>query len=986
MSRWIAVGLAVLAVLVLAAWLGGAADVVEGVRVRSAVTDLLEHTPPSRLPRARFSALGLTRASVAPSADSTIDDAPAAAVLEKTRDSTTPEAVRAAAAASVIGGDTVSAVKRLEEATARHPDDALLWNDLAAARYEVAKPLSLLDALVAADQALRLDPNNADAQYNRGLILEALGMRGESVTSWTSVDPELPRAGAARIRQLVAQDPYSARRHSEVKYLAEWGKALRAGDAAAAEVQLRVARAIGESLRAHRGESLLHDAVAAIDIANARRRLLLAEAHVVYDEGRRKYAHDGPAAAESLLRAASALFAQGGSPMALSADSYTANTLIDRGRTDEGLALLGRVLPQARGASYRALTGEVLWALTLVELMRGGWEDSSVFAYEALAIFKVLGEDANAGAAEGLLAEMFDHLGMRDDAWTHRMRALRLLRTGGDANRMLLTMTAAERNAIRNEQWTLARSLVGVSAGMTSNRKATVVNSKATRAIVQARFGESDAAAKTLRDARAVAAQVDAKERAQLDAWLDVTEAMTVSSRNPERAVELLTRAVDYYMDAQQYGLLPGVHLQRGRVYAAMGDRERGWRDFAAGIDVVETQREQAASATYRAQTLDAAEDLVDDALAMLMADGSHELAFSYAERTRARSLLDLLGDDGNAAAVDHRIVQSLLPPDVLFVEFAVLRDQLVVFAMRNDSFRTFTTPVKTAELERRVDAFSRLIAERKPLVQVRREAAALYDLLLGPVAPMMAGARELVVVPDYVLQRVPLAGLWRDRWLIEDLAVTVAPSASVLVAASRAPAPSYAGLLVVGNPRSQAMASLPHADREAEAIAALYRPAHVLSGTNATKANFVAQAARADVIHFAGHGLAGEDAAPSLFFAGEGGRMYAQEIARLTLPRRPLVVVAACSTLRGHTAGLDGTRSIASAFLAAGASTVVGTLWDIDDEPSAFVVTRFHEALKRDGVSPSAALREAQLASLRSGGHPANWAPFVVFETRLGK
>jgi CHAT domain-containing protein len=1006
----------VLAVAVAAVWLAVGTGAVKQARLRGAVTRLADATPTARLPRARFSALGAVRNSTLATTTqpSTADVAPAAAVLEQASGLTSPQAARAAAVAAVIGGDITAAILRLESAVARDANDTLLWSDLAAARYELGTTSSMLDALVAVDRALRLDAKNGDALYNRGLILEAFGVYRVAAASWQAcllttdderlltaardalrrveretenarwraADPTLVTSSAQRIRQLVTQLPQPARRYSEVKYLGAWGKAVLEGDVAAAEQHLRVARIIGAALKV-RDETLLSDAVAAVDAADSSRRRLLAEAHASYDAGRLAYSKDECGQAEPLLRRASALFAEGGSPMALSADYFAANTLIDRSQINEGHAELNAVLARVRPTSYRALTAEVLWELALAEGLRGALFDATTLTLEALSIFNTLGETENAGAAEGQLAELFDRLGRGEEAWARRMSAMRLLSIAGDARRLSVTLTAGERNAIRDERWSLARSLVGLDVELAGNAVQPRVNSLALRSIVEHRLGDFVLSERTLREGRAETARIAAPEtRAHMAAVLDAAEGTVLRDRDPARAIEVLTRALDFYQRNQRTWLVPDVHLQRGRAYAAAGDQAGAWREYAAGLDAVESQRLASVAPAGRAQVLDAAEDLVDEALALLVATKDTDLAFSYAERTRARSLLDLI-DDGNAAAVDRRTIQALLPPDVLFVEFAVLRDQLVTFAIRNNDYRVFTAQLRPIDLGRRVDRLSTLIAARAPLDIVRRDAKELYDLLFGQLGSLTTGARSIVLVPDYVLQRVPFAGLWTaERWLFEEASLVVAPSASVLVAGSKKPAARYRNLLVVANPQLSSMVSLPFAEREADAIAALYGSPKALSGKQATKANFLAAVPHADVIHFAGHGLGDAELSPALFFAGESGRMYAHEISHLTLPRRPLVFVAACSTLRGRSTGLDGTRSIASAFLGARASTVVGTLWDIDDEPSAFIATEFHRALGHE--SPAEALRTAQRASLARGGHPADWAPFVVFSTTM--
>ena len=69
------------------------------------------------------------------------------------------------------------------------------------------------------------------------------------------------------------------------------------------------------------------------------------------------------------------------------------------------------------------------------------------------------------------------------------------------------------------------------------------------------------------------------------------------------------------------------------------------------------------------------------------------------------------------------------------------------------------------------------------------------------------------------------------------------------------------------------------------------------------------------------------------------------------------LVVLSACSTGRGQITG-DGVAGLSRAFLYAGTASVMTTLWDVVDEPTASLMPRFYDGLEK-GASRSAALRE---------------------------
>jgi CHAT domain-containing protein len=70
--------------------------------------------------------------------------------------------------------------------------------------------------------------------------------------------------------------------------------------------------------------------------------------------------------------------------------------------------------------------------------------------------------------------------------------------------------------------------------------------------------------------------------------------------------------------------------------------------------------------------------------------------------------------------------------------------------------------------------------------------------------------------------------------------------------------------------------------------------------------------------------------------------------------------------------------RSIARAFLAAGAHNVVATLWDVEDPATSKATHEFFR--QRDqGRTDAVALQQAQLALLRSGDSPKVWAAFQL-------
>jgi CHAT domain-containing protein/Tfp pilus assembly protein PilF len=114
----------------------------------------------------------------------------------------------------------------------------------------------------------------------------------------------------------------------------------------------------------------------------------------------------------------------------------------------------------------------------------------------------------------------------------------------------------------------------------------------------------------------------------------------------------------------------------------------------------------------------------------------------------------------------------------------------------------------------------------------------------------------------------------------------------------------------------------------------------------------------------------------------GDGSILTAEMIASLPLEHMELVVLSACETGLGEVAGGEGVYGLQRAFHMAGAQTTVASLWQVDDEITQELLTRFFENLWHKGMGRLEALRQAQLAVRRGEGNradPRYWAAWVL-------
>jgi CHAT domain-containing protein len=117
---------------------------------------------------------------------------------------------------------------------------------------------------------------------------------------------------------------------------------------------------------------------------------------------------------------------------------------------------------------------------------------------------------------------------------------------------------------------------------------------------------------------------------------------------------------------------------------------------------------------------------------------------------------------------------------------------------------------------------------------------------------------------------------------------------------------------------------------------------------------------------------------------ARNDGALEASEIAALTLPHLELVVLGACGSASQASPSLGqsahASSTLASAFMAAGAKSVVATLWPIDDASTAELMLHFYAALAQGKTKPEALdLAREALSKNRTLGPSGAWGSFVL-------
>ncbi len=386
------------------------------------------------------------------------------------------------------------------------------------------------------------------------------------------------------------------------------------------------------------------------------------------------------------------------------------------------------------------------------------------------------------------------------------------------------------------------------------------------------------------------------------------------------------------------------------------------------------------------------------------------EQLFNLVQRFKMRTLFDRITEPRQRTEsatrlaalppIDLRTLQQLvLEPGELFLDFAVGSRTGYLFAVTRDSLRVVEIPGINSELENKVTLYRQLVVgetDARGAPDIGLISAEMGAAVLGGVTDLVGSATRLLVSPMMYYSGIPFVELVVEgdetgsRALIETHEIQMVPSATVLSwlrsLDQRDVADRPEISIVAVTPTSGGQ--LTGARREVDRLANRYRD--VMETSNLAGFEMAESSRSVGVVHVAAH-FEIDDENP--WFSGillgdpdAGGEFRADpyvragDIANRRIPV-DLAVLSGCeSAVVRSDIGSEGVAGLTSAFLSAGARSVVATLWRVDDAVTADLMRHFYDGLA-EGLTVVEALRAAQLLVRAEPDTraPFYWAGFVV-------
>ncbi|MDZ8189162.1 MAG: CHAT domain-containing protein [Nostoc sp. ChiSLP02] len=341
---------------------------------------------------------------------------------------------------------------------------------------------------------------------------------------------------------------------------------------------------------------------------------------------------------------------------------------------------------------------------------------------------------------------------------------------------------------------------------------------------------------------------------------------------------------------------------------------------------------------------------------------------------------------EGKPVQIDSVIDRQ--DPSAAVIYPIILADRLeVILKLPQQPLHHYQTSISATEVEKILDQLRQELIEPYTLQQTQALSKQVYNWLLQPAEKYLAKSqiKTLVFVLDGSLRNIPMAVLYDgQQYLIQKYAIALTPGLQLL--APRSLSEQQIKALTAGITEArQGFSALSNVALELNEIKS-EMPTKVLLNQKFTSKAFQQEinSILFPVVHLATHGQFSSKADETFILTWDG-RINVNQLDTLLRTRetqRPnaieLLVLSACQTAAGDKRATLGLAGIA---VRAGARSTLASLWNLDDESTAELMSQFYRELTSKKLTKAEALRQAQLALLKNPKyqHPLFWAAYVL-------
>jgi CHAT domain-containing protein len=337
-----------------------------------------------------------------------------------------------------------------------------------------------------------------------------------------------------------------------------------------------------------------------------------------------------------------------------------------------------------------------------------------------------------------------------------------------------------------------------------------------------------------------------------------------------------------------------------------------------------------------------------------------------------------------NPLAVEE--IQALIrnSGDMILIEYYTTPETTYLWLLDGKQIYPHKIDITEKALNNKIREYHTMVSDYSFGVETLvSRAQELYELLIKPAAQQIKGKKLIGIIPHGSLHYLPFEALMKnEKFLVQqDIKIFYLPNASTYKYCKDKNTKNKEQLIALGNPDG----TLPFSQKEVEELKQLYsKDTEIFTGEEAKESRAKYYSPYPDIYHFACHGSfnAGQPMYTALHLLpdhNDDGRLEVHEIYQLELKPAYLVTLSACQTHLGGIRSGDEIIGLTRAFIYAGTSGILASLWKVDDYYTEKFMVSFYRALKT--ADKIEALHAARQEMIKTYGkrHPFYWSAFVL-------
>lgn len=480
--------------------------------------------------------------------------------------------------------------------------------------------------------------------------------------------------------------------------------------------------------------------------------------------------------------------------------------------------------------------------------------------------------------------------------------------------------------------------------------------------------------------------------------------------------------------------------FDRGRIAEQERKPKEAIAFYEKAVELIEQQRSTISIEASKIGFVGDKQAVYHSLIKSLYTDHQYEKAFSYVERSKSRALVDLLAGKQDFAvkvvgkeqqlqsvlALNDRVeaesrafdntrdkaqtrglavkakhdlqreapelaslvsvnstplseIQALIPKGEALLEYYYSGKDMFAFVLSAKGLQS--VQINSNGLVEEVASFRKSLETPGSLKTIEL-GGKLYQRLFKPLEAALT-EQNLVIVPHGILHYIPMNALHTGkRYLIDQYKIRLMPSASAMKYLREKKNDKAGGILAFGNPDlGNPDHDLAFAQKEAVEVTKTWANSKALVRKEATVEALRRLGNGYNCIHFATHGeFSSDNPLQSAVLlspdAHSNGLLTVDKLYSMQLGAH-LVTLSACETGLSKIANGDDLVGLTRGFLYAGSSSIVASLWKVDDLATSYLMIRFYKGMQK--TDKRDALRKAQLETRKKYPHPYYWASFQL-------